>query len=129
MGQLKMKTCPSCGSQFICGSQIENEGCWCSEYPQILPLDISQDCLCPACLKEKIKDKIAEYLKTITPENAHQSIAPKYANNQAMIEGIDYNLNEDGKFELTAWYLLKRGHCCKNGCTHCPYGYQNNEDI
>lgn len=124
MGQVKIKTCPSCGSQFICGSQIENEGCWCSEYPQILPLDITRDCFCPVCLKEKIKGKIAKYLKTITPENARDSIAPSYATSDALIEGIDYELNQDGKFILSAWYLLKRGHCCENGCTNCPYGYQ-----
>jgi hypothetical protein len=32
---------------------------------------------------------------------------------------------EDGKFVLTAKYLLKRGYCCGNLCRHCPYG----EDI
>lgn len=124
MEPLKSKTCPICGSQFICGSQTENEACWCSDYPHILPLDITRDCLCPACLKAKIKEKIAEYLQTITPENAHDSIAPNYATSGALIEGIDYEINQDGKFVLSAWYLLKRGYCCENGCTNCPYGYQ-----
>ena len=27
-----------------------------------------------------------------------------------------------GLFVLTAQYLLDRGHCCGNGCRHCPYG-------
>ncbi|MEM8586251.1 MAG: DUF5522 domain-containing protein [Bacteroidota bacterium] len=24
---------------------------------------------------------------------------------------------------MTAAYHLKRGHCCKSGCRHCPYGF------
>jgi hypothetical protein len=40
------------------------------------------------------------------------------------IEGIDYYVNEEGLVVLTAKYLLARGYCCGNGCTHCPYGYE-----
>jgi len=29
---------------------------------------------------------------------------------------------ENGLMVFTAAYLLKRGHCCKRGCRHCPYG-------
>ena len=28
---------------------------------------------------------------------------------------------ETGLFVLTAAYLRDRGHCCGNGCRHCPY--------
>jgi hypothetical protein len=28
---------------------------------------------------------------------------------------------ETGLFVLTATYLRDRGHCCGNGCRHCPY--------
>lgn len=121
---MKTTTCPICGDKFLCGSQAEDKRCWCSDYPSIMPLDSHQGCLCPACLKAKIKEKITEYLQTITPENAQESIAPQYATNGPLIEGIDYEINQDGKFVLSAWYLLKRGHCCENGCTNCPYGYQ-----
>ncbi|MBM4252880.1 MAG: hypothetical protein FJ146_12985 [Deltaproteobacteria bacterium] len=38
-------------------------------------------------------------------------------------EGVDFYWNEDGLMVLTAHYLLARGHCCKNGCRHCPYGF------
>lgn len=89
-----------------------------------MPLDFSQDCRCPPCLKEIVKEKTAAYLQTITLENAPASIAQNYATNSQPIEGIDYYLNEDGQFVFTAWYLLKRGHCCQNGCTHCPFGYK-----
>lgn len=26
-----------------------------------------------------------------------------------------------GLFVMTAGFHLKRGHCCHNGCRHCPY--------
>jgi hypothetical protein len=31
---------------------------------------------------------------------------------------------EAGKFVLTERFHLRRGHCCGNGCRHCPYGHQ-----
>ncbi len=42
---------------------------------------------------------------------------------QDFIEGRDYTV-EDGKFVFTARYLLNRGHCCKSGCRHCPWGFK-----
>lgn len=35
----------------------------------------------------------------------------------------DYYI-ENGLVVFTAAYHLKRGHCCKNGCRHCPYGFK-----
>lgn len=40
--------------------------------------------------------------------------------NNKLIEGIDY-IMENGKFVLTAKFLLERGFCCENGCRNCPY--------
>lgn len=40
-----------------------------------------------------------------------------------LIQGVDYTL-EDGKFVLTRQFLERRGHCCRNGCRHCPYGFR-----
>ena len=37
------------------------------------------------------------------------------------VEGIDYYI-ENGRWVLTAEYHRKRGHCCENGCRHCPFG-------
>jgi hypothetical protein len=37
-----------------------------------------------------------------------------------IIEGIDYYF-EDGNYVFKSWFHLKRGHCCKSDCTHCPY--------
>jgi urocanate hydratase len=39
------------------------------------------------------------------------------------IEADDYYL-EDGMYIFTQKYLLRRGHCCQNGCRHCPYGFR-----
>jgi len=40
-----------------------------------------------------------------------------------LTEGTDYYINEDGNWVFTRQYHLKRGHCCKNKCLHCPWGY------
>ncbi|MBC7407431.1 MAG: hypothetical protein H7339_03500 [Arcicella sp.] len=36
----------------------------------------------------------------------------------------DFYINENGFMVFTEAYHLKRGYCCKNGCLHCPYGFQ-----
>jgi hypothetical protein len=41
-----------------------------------------------------------------------------------LVEGVDYYLNEKGQWVFTESYHLERGHCCKSGCRHCPYGYK-----
>jgi hypothetical protein len=40
-------------------------------------------------------------------------------------KGIDFYYNEQGYVVLTEVFHLKRGHCCGNGCKHCPYAYEN----
>ncbi|RYD54785.1 MAG: hypothetical protein EOP56_18210 [Sphingobacteriales bacterium] len=37
----------------------------------------------------------------------------------------DYYFLPDGRLVFTASYHLKRGHCCGNGCRHCPYDFVN----
>jgi hypothetical protein len=37
-------------------------------------------------------------------------------------EGEDYYITPEGYRCFTEKYHLKRGHCCKSGCRHCPYG-------
>ncbi|HIG93563.1 TPA: hypothetical protein HA234_05190 [Candidatus Woesearchaeota archaeon] len=29
---------------------------------------------------------------------------------------------------FTHYFLQARGYCCQNGCRHCPYGFEKNED-
>jgi Family of unknown function (DUF5522) len=38
----------------------------------------------------------------------------------------EYYYLENGLLVFTAKYLLERGYCCKNGCRHCPYGFNKN---
>ena len=45
------------------------------------------------------------------------------------VEGEDYYYNEQGFIVLTVKYHLDRGHCCGNGCKHCPYEYVNVSEL
>jgi Family of unknown function (DUF5522) len=40
----------------------------------------------------------------------------------------DYYLSPEGYMVFTEQFHLRRGHCCKSGCRHCPYGYDKNTD-
>jgi hypothetical protein len=40
-----------------------------------------------------------------------------------LVEAIDYYINDDGNYVFTRKYHLKRGHCCKNKCLHCPWNF------
>eukprot|EP01127_Copromyxa_protea_P024708 TRINITY_DN9866_c0_g1_i1.p1 TRINITY_DN9866_c0_g1~~TRINITY_DN9866_c0_g1_i1.p1 ORF type:complete len:109 (+),score=15.40 TRINITY_DN9866_c0_g1_i1:6-332(+) len=44
---------------------------------------------------------------------------------QIDIEDGDFYYDDKGRFVMTSQYHLKRGHCCGNGCKHCPYDYEN----
>jgi len=44
-------------------------------------------------------------------------------NKRKKLDPEDYYYSEEGYLVFTGKYLLKRGYCCKNGCKHCPYGY------
>ena len=48
--------------------------------------------------------------------------------NKGKFEKGDFYYSEEGYIIFTEQYLLKRGYCCKNGCKHCPYGYNKNKD-
>jgi hypothetical protein len=43
--------------------------------------------------------------------------------NRPPLEPDDFYYSEEGYIVFTEKYHLKRGHCCKSGCKHCPYGY------
>ena len=42
---------------------------------------------------------------------------------KSWVENIDYYYNEQGYVVLTSKYHLERGHCCGNGCKHCPFDF------
>lgn len=39
----------------------------------------------------------------------------------------DFYYNREGLMVFTRSYHLRRGYCCKSGCLHCPYGFQQQE--
>ncbi|MEP6727449.1 MAG: DUF5522 domain-containing protein [Bacteroidota bacterium] len=45
--------------------------------------------------------------------------------NSPLKEGIDFYYNEDGYMVFTEKYHLDKGFCCGNGCSHCPFNYEN----
>jgi hypothetical protein len=45
--------------------------------------------------------------------------------NNELIEGVHYYINEDGYVVFTERYHKERGYCCGMGCLHCPYHYEN----
>ena len=49
-------------------------------------------------------------------------------NKPQKLELEDFYYNEQGYHVFTKIYHLKRGYCYKNGCKHCPYGYDNKTD-
>jgi hypothetical protein len=117
---MKLKKCSECGITFTCGDGEENKKCWCNDFPPLMSVDLKKDCRCPACLKKIIKEKVEEFVKTITPENAANSLPKNYSGNGKLIEGVDYEI-ENGNWVFTKWYHLKRGYCCHNECINCPY--------
>jgi hypothetical protein len=44
------------------------------------------------------------------------------------VEGVDYYF-ENGLLVMTEHYLRERGYCCRNGCRHCPYGYNASQKV
>ena len=42
---------------------------------------------------------------------------------QNKLDPEDFYMSEEGFVVFTEKHHLKRGHCCKSGCKHCPYGY------
>jgi len=45
-----------------------------------------------------------------------------------LIENEDFYWDERGLMVLTEAYLKKRGYCCEQGCRHCPYGFDPEEN-
>ena len=53
---IKFKTCSNCGVEFQCGTTENDGSCWCSALPNIVPMPEVGDCLCPTCLKLRIRE-------------------------------------------------------------------------
>lgn len=122
-----MKRCARCAASFSCRSGEEDSGCWCNRFPPLFVPDPVAGCLCPRCLHQASLEKIREYVASMTPEKAlYNNKARELPKSGALLEELDYYI-EDGRWVYTAWHHLKRGHCCENGCRHCPYGFKKNQ--
>ena len=120
MKKITHKACSVCGKQLSCGSNSVTERCWCASFPAIMPLEYDKDCQCPECLAQTMSKRIEAMIQTHTLEQSLE-LAARFRDNQKLIENIDYT-KEDGNMVFSAWYHLKRGECCGNGCRNCPYG-------
>lgn len=117
------KICPQCTAKFLCDTGSETE-CWCSKFPPVMPMKSNADCYCPLCLEKAISQKIAVFLSSKQPDQTLMQQARRLGISGEPIENIDYYINKDDNWVFTAWYHLKRGQCCRNGCLHCPYGFK-----
>ena len=111
--------CSVCQQEFTCGPNEAQQACWCDNFPYIMPAEFNQACRCPSCLSKAIADRIDQ---TIEEKGCEQMVemASQYKNNNELIDGIDYTM-EEGYMVFSKWYHLKRGSCCGNGCRNCPY--------
>ena len=114
MDEISEKICPKCYTSFSCGS-----ACWCSDFPRIMPMNSSQGCLCRDCLKKNVLKRIGEWMNHLTFENSIK--IKELGRPNKLIEDIDYTFNEKNQMVLSAWFLMRKGECCRNGCTNCPY--------
>jgi len=46
-----------------------------------------------------------------------------------LIEGKDFYYNKEGLVVFTEQYHLEKGYCCGNGCLHCPFNYENVNEV
>jgi uncharacterized protein DUF5522/cysteine-rich CWC protein len=115
----RKKSCSSCGESFTCGPERAEEKCWCEQLPHVsFVANQDQDCLCPTCLCEAIKELNCRghaAAKSVHPATQIAVNPP-----QSLVEGDDY-YSEGGMIIFTERYHLRRGYCCENGCRHCPY--------
>ncbi len=111
----KIKICPRCKKEFVCQSD-DIAACACStirllnETKSFLAQTF-YGCLCNECLSHF--DNLA----------AKEKEFPFPGRGGDLIDGLPY-YKEEAYRVFTEFYLLSRGHCCRSGCRHCPYGYK-----
>jgi uncharacterized protein DUF5522 len=47
---------------------------------------------------------------------------PDEASPPPLAEGVDYTVDESGRWVFTERHLKSRGYCCFNACRECPWG-------
>lgn len=100
-------TCPVCGEPNHCqlaAAGLYKGACWCGGIPvpaerlRRLPEHARCLCLCRRCLE-----------------------AVAAGPDAPLLPGRDFHPDPDGRWVLTAQYLLRRGECCDLNCRHCPW--------
>jgi len=110
--------CSQCKATLNCQADNIN-ACWCSELPNILPLDeAATECLCRDCTIKKKNSFLSKLYQQ--PLEQQLAFAKPYFTQGNLIENLDYTM-QNNYMVFSRWFFLKRGHCCSNGCTHCPY--------
>ena len=118
MTKPEIKNCPRCLTTFECMvSDVVNCQCSGVVLSQATKEHLEKteyDCLCKKCLVEL--NQMTTLAKTHSfPQQG-----------ELMVENLHY-YKENDLLVFTEFYHLQRGHCCKNDCRHCAYGYSNNE--
>ncbi len=116
----RLAHCPVCGQENGCRLET-GEGykgpCWC-EGPVLAATALARllsdlpepRCLCRGCLERIARD----------PEIPWEVLASERRTPASELLPGDSYLEGD-TIVFTAQYHLRRGHCCGNGCRHCPY--------
>lgn len=118
---MENKVCTQCSIQFACTA---DEACWCTKYPRLRWSAPEDSCFCPSCLITAMAQQI-NAASTLPDKKLSLEIA-SLGPAQTLQEGTDYTMNDQGLMILSRWYLLRRGHCCDNGCHQCPYPNEHN---
>lgn len=107
--------CFKCGQSIACNP---GNNCWCESVPALNNFDLDQSCYCKDCLIEALSKEVNENRKC---DNIQMKKIAKLGLPIRIKENVDYTINEEGLYIFTPWYLMRRGHCCDNKCTNCPY--------
>lgn len=113
--------CGRCGEPMACGAG-QDAPCWCNAFPPVLPPDPTLTCLCPTCLAKTLRVRIRDHFARLDRAECLALAAP-YRDQKPLIEHLDYTV-ENGYWVFTEWFHWKRGHCCGNGCRHCPFEHE-----
>jgi Family of unknown function (DUF5522) len=70
-------------------------------------------------------NKVATWLFLLITEfpNLARQMEQEGYSRLSKLDKDEYYFTPEGYVVFTEKYLLRRGYCCKNGCRHCPYGY------
>lgn len=119
-----MDVCTTCSNAFEC---TQDANCWCVGLPCLSEVLTDSNCRCQHCVSEMIKGYFL-----LHPEQAIPYFIKKRDQQQsgsAFEQGIEYYINDVGNWVFTAYYHLKKGYCCTNGCLHCPYGFKKKTNL